>query len=141
MTYYIICTILLLILKRLLNKLAPCKVKKDEKPIGPERNISKVTSIVDFESKRKQVMDNIEDYSPFTDFAKYWSDVQDIPYSTILSVTQDIRSKFNVLLDLKNTQDFYYQSNELLILNVDVLIFAIKKNAPIYIDKNKKLIS
>lgn len=143
MTYYIISTLALLLLKKFLNSLSPEQTTINENQVKetPALNHMKTKAVIDLETKRKYVMDNLENYATFSDFAEYWSKAQGVPHSKIMSVTQDIRGKFNVLLDLKNTQDIYFQSNQLLILNVDVLIFAIKRNTPIYIEEEERLVS
>ena len=105
---------------------------------APTHNFSIKTSLDD---KIKEIESNINNYRTLDSFIEYWTKNGLASESDFNYVLEDICKKYNkILLDLSNSQDFYFEEQDLIVINLELLIFSLNRKTPILIDKVKSAI-
>ena len=77
---------------------------------------------------------------PLEDFADYVDEKGWYSKITVLHVSRNLRNKYDLILvdlDKENPQKIYTYK-KLLIINVEIMIFALEKNAPIIAEFDEK---
>lgn len=109
--------------------------KKINKEIKPTQDYSIKAKL---EDKYKEILNDTDNYRTLESFKEFYISNNHTTKEEFDFVLKDIYGKYDrILLNLKNSENFFYEEDDFIVINIELLVFGLSKKTPIFIDKTK----